>query len=94
MTDHSPAELAKIAGLLRDSLVSHDAATRARKAGDAATTRVAIEAALTLREQAHSLDPDHVSPAWAAEQAKTPRGKDTHDELIAFYRQQLNREAA
>lgn len=92
--DLSPTELNRLAGLLRDSLVSHEAAARARKAGDKAAARVATEAALHLREEAHALDPDHHAPAWAAEQEKTPRGKDTHAEFLAFYRQQLNPEAA
>lgn len=45
--------------------------------------------AYALRKQAHEEDPDHLSPAWAAEQESTPRGYDTHMELMTFYREKL-----
>lgn len=52
--------------------------------GDAAKARAALERARDLRQQAHDLDPAHVDHAWHAEASTHP-----HDELMAFYADQL-----
>ena len=59
----------------------------------------AMERAYVLRRNAHAMDPDHTASGWAEEQSTggarglgTPKGRDTHEELTAFYREQLGRE--
>lgn len=52
--------------------------------GDPLQARAALESAQAIRAEAHALDPEHVAQAWAFEPVK-------HDELEAFYAQQLSR---
>jgi hypothetical protein len=76
--------------LVRRSWLAHAAAAEARRARvPAGLRRQDVQAALDLRLQAHALDPEHLDPVWAEEANKTPNGKDTHTELVAFYQQQL-----
>lgn len=79
----------QIATLLRDSMTCHMGARTARRMRDSVAALGNLQEALTLREQAHALDPEHMAPAWAEEQRHSPNGKDTHTEMLAFYRQQL-----
>lgn len=51
--------------------------------------RAELETAARLRREAFALDPERSVPAWAAEQTATPKGKDSHLELLAFFDQQL-----
>lgn len=53
-----------------------------------------LHEAYTLRMAAHQIDPEHSDPAWIEEQGKTPTGRDTHDELMTFYREKLGAEQA
>lgn len=54
-----------------------------------ANWKEALQRAYALRQTAHELDPDHEAPAWQAEQRFSPKGRDTHEEFLAFYREQL-----
>lgn len=78
----------RIAALLSESLAQHRHAFKLRHDGDAAAARMALSEARRLRLDAEALDPEHEAPAWADEQRHTPRGKDTHAEMLAFYAQQ------
>lgn len=82
-------EATTVAAKLRDSLAAHDAALDARHRKDFAVATVELRRAYTLRADAHNLDPDHLLPAWQEEDRRTPRGRNTHDDLMAFYAQQL-----
>jgi hypothetical protein len=42
--------------------------------------------AMFLRRKAHELDPHHEDPAWEQEQPRTPAGRDTHAEMMLFYK--------
>jgi hypothetical protein len=81
-------ETARIAALLAESLVAHRAATLLRQAKHSAAACEKLREAANLRRQAHAADPAHESPAWADEDRVTPKGKVTHDALMAFYAQQ------
>lgn len=83
-------EATTVAAKLRDSLAAHNAALVARQHRCYAVAHTQIELAYRLRLDAHTLDPEHDAPAWADEAGQTPNGKDTHDEMMRFYRQQLN----
>jgi hypothetical protein len=78
-----------VADLLRDSLAEHKAALaeRQRKAFISAIPH--LERAYRLRLDAHREDPEHSDPAWAEEEQHTPTGRSTHEDLLAFYKQQL-----
>lgn len=76
-----------VADLLERSHVAHVAYRDAIRAGDPpALATVNLVNAQRHRLSAHALDPDHTDPAWTADAAKYP-----HDELVAFYAQQLAR---
>lgn len=79
----------EVATTLRESHAAHQAAFLARQQKDPVTAKTHLETAYRRRLEAHDLDPAHTAPAWQAEQAKTAVGRDTHTELLGFYRQQL-----
>jgi hypothetical protein len=89
LVGHAMTDAETVTDLLRASLAAHQAALEARQQRDPATASLQLQIAYDLRLQAHRLDPDHTAPAWQAEDRKTPRGRDTHSELLAFYRSQL-----
>jgi hypothetical protein len=78
---------AQVATLLKDSMAAH-AQWRMLKPTQPEQASAALRSAAALRVQAHEADPDHSDPAWQQEQPKTARGRDTHEELMAFYRAQ------
>lgn len=80
---------ALVASKLAESVAAHRAALEARQHRDPVTARVQLLRAYDLRTEAHDLDPDHIAPAWLAEQRQTPTGRDTHTDLMAFYASQL-----
>jgi hypothetical protein len=82
--DH-PALDAKVSALLTASRAAHEQAKALRRSHRVAEARDALSTAARLRREAHALDPDHIGPAWVEEQRQTPRGRDTHAELIAWY---------
>lgn len=82
-------EATTVAAKLRDSLAAHAAALEARHRKDFAVATVELRRAYTLRGDAHNLDPEHTLPAWQEEDRRTPQGRNTHDDLMAFYAQQL-----
>lgn len=49
----------------------------------------AFREAYDARMKAHEQDPEHKDQAWADEAGKTAVGKDTHAEMVNFYRLQL-----
>lgn len=77
--------MTKIARLLAVSLKAHQDAKRARYDRKSALCRAYWQTALDARVEAHTLDPDHLDPAWAEEQVTTPLAYDTHAELMQFY---------
>lgn len=77
--------MSEISRLLDISLRAHQDAKRARLSGRMADGLAHWQNALNARTEAHQLDPDHLDDAWGAEQDKSPRGRDTHHELMAFY---------
>lgn len=77
-----------VAQLLTASLAAHESAKSLRRAKRGEEARVSLAEAARLRREAQALDPGHESPDWAAEQSKTPNGKDTHTELLRFYTEQ------
>lgn len=68
----------EVASLLAQSWAAH----ADRKRGK-------LSDAYEFRRRAHELDPEHTDPAWQDEQAKTPRGVDTHKAVMAFYEEAL-----
>ena len=76
-----------VAKLLAESMRLHKSAKPQAKAKrlwqDVAPT---LRDAYSLRKQAHEMDPGHQDPAWSFEQSETPRGVDTHEAMMAFYR--------
>jgi len=72
---------------LRESMRLYLQARSKRRQNDS-TWRVDLRNSASLRVEAHNLDPKHESPAWEEEQGHTPRGRDTHEEIMAFYREQ------
>jgi hypothetical protein len=83
-----------IADKLRASRAAHQAAKEARQRRETEIATVHLREAFTLRRDAEQLDPGHTVDAWreGPEVTLTPRGTDTHTELMAFYRQQLGDE--
>jgi hypothetical protein len=81
-----------VATKLRDSPAAHQAALEARRRRDFATATTELRRAYTLRADAHNLDPEHDAPTWQEEDRNTPRGRNTHDDMMSFYRQQLDKE--
>lgn len=55
--------------------------------GHAGLARLSLEEAQRERAAALALDPDRIDQAWRDEAAQFP-----HDELMAFYQEQLTRE--
>lgn len=90
-----PADLAavhaQVAALLKDSALQHNAWRTLKRAGREQEANGALRRAAELRTEAHALDTDHAALAWLEEQTgqngmlKTPEGRDTHKELMAFY---------
>lgn len=75
---------ADVAGLLADSRAAHQ---RYRTAADQRQPALdQIRVALTARQAADALDPDHRHPAWSADVAP-------HEALVAFYERKLARSA-
>lgn len=50
--------------------------------------RNAMAEAAKFRLEALAMDPNREDPAWAEEDAKTAPGTNTHEAMLAFYRQQ------
>lgn len=73
-----------VADLLTESRASHTAYRRLR-APKPPGWQAHLWDALTLRQQAHAIDPRHADPAWADDAAP-------HADLMAFYTRQLGRE--
>lgn len=83
----TPATTESIADLLERSHAAHTAYREAIRAGQpTALATIELVNAQRHRLVAHALDPDHTDPAWAAEALKYP-----HEDLVAFYAQQLAR---
>lgn len=75
-----------VAADLRASMVSHQAARVARRHHRVRQRgRGPLTDAAGLRLSALRRDPERTSPAWQDEQDKSPTGKDTHTEMVAFY---------
>lgn len=76
-----------VAELLAESMRLHNSARPVSKVKraweDVAPT---LRQACALRQQADAADPDHTDPAWTFEQKHTPNGTDTHEAMMAFYR--------
>lgn len=71
------------AALLAQSRAAHDEYRKlAHKGRKPSGWQAHLWDALTCREQAHALDPEHLDPAWSEDTAP-------HETLIAFYRKQL-----
>ena len=68
--------------MLKESLMLHHAA----KGKSTEERRSLHQRAHLLRTQAHELDPEHKESVWAEEQTATPRGYDTHNLLMEFYK--------
>ena len=77
------------AQLLKQSMAAHERSLmqRRQKTGD---WRASMQDAYDLRVQAHEADPEHTDQAWSDENVKTNTSADTHTQLMAFYRKQLN----
>ena len=74
-----------VSDMLLASVSLHRSAATAKSESKLELWRHAYE----MRKRAHAEDPEHLSPGWAAEQGATPRGRDTHEELMTFYREKL-----
>lgn len=77
--------MTEITRLLALSLKAHQEAKQARAKHQHTHCRDLWQQALDARIDAHTLDPDHTDDAWQVEQASSPRGRDTHIELMQFY---------
>lgn len=75
----------RVTRMLIQSRAAHERARTARTNKQLEAHRVELTTARDLRTQAHLLDPDHASPAWALET------KPTHGEFMAFYEKQLGK---
>ena len=75
---------ATVERLLRASRAAHDRAKMARHQNQRAEATAALTQARDLRAEAHTADPVHSSPYWAAE---IP----AHETMTAFYLKQLGR---
>ena len=79
-----------ISELLQESMSLHNRAKVPGKLQPRAYEAMDLwRQAYELRALAESMDPEKADPAWAEEQRHTPRGRDTHDELMTFYREKL-----
>jgi hypothetical protein len=58
------------------------------------TARQQLQRAYDLRKDAHALDPEHTAAAWTVDQQATPTGRDTHSDLMTFYRSHLEPKGA
>lgn len=63
--------------------------SKKRPVVDEAGVRAGLIEAYTLRTQANLLDPNHLDPAWASEQALTHSAIDTNQSLLDFYVRQI-----
>lgn len=73
--------------LLSASMVAHTQALAARRQpGQQQAARDFLHTAYDRRMEAQRLDPDHTVPAWTDTRTK---GRERHDQLCAFYEQQL-----
>jgi len=83
-----------VASLLALSRAAHQAALQARQVKHMVEARRRLQEAADTRQRAHDLDPAHTAQAWSegAEVTATPRGRNSHADLMAFYRQQLGEE--
>lgn len=92
----APKVVLTVAQLLEASWAAHKAAqqvTTGAKDKRRVTRGLDVKKlteAYELRKQAIATDPDHTDPAWQQEQARTPNGRDTHAELMAYYRGKLD----
>lgn len=76
-----------VAEMLAESMRLHLSAKPAAKAKRAwSEIAPTLRDAYVLRKQAHEADPEHRDPAWSFEQKHTPNGVDTHEAMMAFYR--------
>jgi hypothetical protein len=78
-----------VAELLQQSMAQHRVYQQLARARDITRAKEAMKQARDLREYALSQDPTRSDPAWAEEQTATPTGRDTHEELTAFYAEYL-----
>lgn len=77
--------MTEVGDLLRRSMALHVQA-KASKQGRPADAQDKWTQAYALRYQAHGRDPHHTDPAWEEEQNRSPAGRDTHVEMMSFYR--------
>lgn len=56
--------MSEVSTLLDRSRAEHHNYQHANRAGDTRREKTSIQAALTLREQAHVLDPEHEDAGW------------------------------
>jgi len=73
--------------LLQASQAAHRNAKMLRLGKNAAQAAVVLKRAADLRVEALQVDPTRRSPAWEEEQRVTAVGRDTHEDLMAFYRE-------
>lgn len=85
------AAVSETADVLAQSLAEHRAAMPQKPSGKRpGDWQDHMREAWRLRLQAHLvLDPWHADPAWEQEQYLTPRGRDTNEAMLAFYREKL-----
>lgn len=86
-----PRDLPKesIGELLAASMRAHLAAKDARRGRDAARAVASLLEAYTLRLKASDADPNRKDPAWEDDQTFSPMGRETHDDMMRFYREKL-----
>lgn len=70
--------MSEVSNLLDRSRAEHMNYQRANRDGDRRCEKTAIQAALTLREQAHQLDPEHDDAGWFDDTVP-------HESYIGFY---------
>lgn len=78
----------QVTALLNTALAFHRQAGIARNQR-AANAQALLAQARDYRLAALALDPQRRLPPWTVEQTKTPSMRDTHDELMTFYQDQL-----
>lgn len=85
--------MSAVGDLLKASLAAHMQAKQrgVRDPDRAERSRRAWTEARQLRLEAIALDPGRSDPAWEEERGMTPRGRDTHTALLAFYDEVLGR---
>lgn len=82
-----------VAELLAASWAAHERGRQKGKGGPSVRiTRAkdlsAWQEAYEARKAAHEQDPEHLDQAWADEAGKTSVSKDTHAEMMQFYKLQ------